>query len=182
MLSSRRATLVLGSALCCFALAACSLHPLYAPPAEDASADDRAVAQDLASVGVDPIADRRGQLLRNRLSNMLRPEDTPEAQKYRLNIELTESEESLAVRHTGFATRSTLRITAVYRLIDNTNGQPVLAGAVNALSSYDLLDNDFSTLTAINDARSRVVDRLAGDLRNRLALYFATQPVVATAP
>lgn len=181
MLSSRHSSLVLGL-LASLALAGCNIRPLYAPPTADASAEDRTVVEDLASVSVDPIADRRGQMLRNRLSAMLRADDATEALKYRLNIELNESEESLALRRSGFATRSTLRITAVYRLFDNSTGQPVLAGSANAMSSYDLLDSDFSTLAAINDARARVVDRLAGDLRNRLAVYFASQPpaVVAT--
>lgn len=161
------------------ALAACSIRPLYAPPSEDG--EETAVATDLSSVEVSPIADRRGQLLRNKLTAMLQSGKGP-AEKYRLNVSLDETEQSLAVRTTGFATRSTLQINAVYRLLDASTGQPLVGGSVAASSSYDLLDSDFSTLTAIEDARARVVERLASDLRNRLAVYFASRPDVPATP
>ncbi len=160
--------------------AGCGFRPLYAPPAEDAPAEEKAVVQDLASVYVEPIADRRGQELRNRLTALLTPTGEQATERYRLNVTLTETQQSLAVRQTGFATRTNLRIDAVYRLIDTTTGQPVLGGSASAASSYDLLDSDFSTLAAINDARSRVAQQLAGDLRNRLAVFFTAQPAVPT--
>lgn len=173
-------------------LAGCGIHPLYAPPSADADtgadqsegeapAND-SVAHHLASVSVDPIADRRGQLLRNRLSSMLQQDGNTVPEKYRLNVTLNESQQSLAIRTTGFATRSNLRMTAIYQLIDVTTGQPVVGGSAMAISSYNLLDDDFSTLTAINDARARTVDRLAFDLRNRLAVFFASQPAATATP
>lgn len=164
------------------AVGGCGLRPLYAPPEDLTDEGGESVAVDLSSVSVDPIAERRGQLLRNRLSAMLRQDGEPVPEKYRLAISLDETEQSLAIRQTGFATRSNLRITAIYRLIDVANGQPVVAGSVSAISSFDLLDSDFSTLTAIEDARSRVVDRLAADLRNRLAVFFVTQPSPPATP
>lgn len=173
-------------------LTGCGLHPLYATSSSDSEevegegesegSVDQSVARDLAGVSVDPIADRRGQLLRNRLSAMLEQGGNDVANKYRLNVTLSETQQSLAIRTTGFATRSNMRMTAVYQLYDNTTGQPVVGGSVVAITSYNLLDDDFSTLTAINDARARVVDRLAFDLRNRLAVYFASQPAPTATP
>jgi Predicted secreted (periplasmic) protein len=161
------------------ALAACGIRPLYAPPSE--GEDGAAVSSDLASVAVSSIPDRRGQLLRNKLSGLLQS-GSGAAEKYLLDISLEETQQSLAIRTTGFATRSSLRINAIYKLLDSTTGQPLVAGSVAATSSYDLLDSDFSTLTAIDDARTRVVDRLATDLRNRLAVYFASRPDVPATP
>jgi hypothetical protein len=43
------------------------------------------------------------------------------------------------------------------------------------VSSYNLLDNAFSTYVAAGDARSRALDQIAFEIRNRLAAHFSKQ-------
>ncbi len=161
----------------------CGFRPLYAPLPTDAPADARAVADDLASVRVATIPDRQGQELRNRLQGLLHmPGTAGSPGKYVLNIGLSEFQQPLAVRQTGLATRTNLYMSAGYNLVDSATGGAVLSGSSVATASYDLLDQDFATLTAINDARTRTLERIAGDIRNKLAVHFSTTPAGGAAP
>jgi LPS-assembly lipoprotein len=173
--------LVVGLALA-GSVAGCGFRPLYAPPGDAASPEARAVAADLASVQVAPIPNRQGQELRNKLTDMLQMGEADGSSRYLLSIGLGELQQSLAIRQTGLATRANLYMNATYSLIDVANGQPVLVGMTSSVASYDLLDEDFATLTAINDARTRVIGRLADNIRNRLAFHFAAAPVSAATP
>jgi LPS-assembly lipoprotein len=159
-------------------LTGCGFRPLYGPAAAGGG-DSPAVAQQLAAISVSPVPDRRGQEMRNRLSDSLAAAAPDTPHRYALNLSMSEIQQSLAVRLTGFATRANLQMTTYYTLVDIASGQPVLAGTVFGIQSYDLLDEDFANLTAINDARSRVIAQMAGDLRNRLAVFFASQPAPA---
>jgi LPS-assembly lipoprotein len=149
----------------------------------NATSADRAVASDLASVSIAPIADRQGQELRNRLQSKLHlPGAGGSPGRYVLHVALGEYQQSLAVRQTGLATRANLYMNANYTMVESATGGAVLTGSSVGIASYDLLDQDFATITAINDARTRVIERLAEDLRNKLAVHFSTAPAVAAAP
>jgi hypothetical protein len=48
------------------------------------------------------------------------------------------------------------------------------------VSGYNLLDNAFSTYVASGDARTRAIEQIAFEIRNRLAAHFAkpaTSPI-----
>ena len=164
-------------------LAGCGFRPLYKPLAADATPADRAVTDDLASVSVAAIPNRPGQELRNRLQDKLRmPGASGSSGRYVLHVGLGEFQQSLAVRQTGLATRANLYMNATYTMVESATGGPVLTGTSLGIASYDLLDQDFATLTAINDARTRVIERLADNIRNRLAVHFSTTSAGAAAP
>jgi LPS-assembly lipoprotein len=161
----------------------CGFRPLYKPMPEAAAPGDRAVAGDLASISVSTIPDRSGQQLRNRLQDKLHlPGAGGTPGRYVLHVALGEFQQPLAVRQTGLATRANLYVNATYSMVESATGSAVLNGSSVGIASYDLLDADFATLTAINDARTRVIERLAEDIRNKLAVHFSTAPAVAAAP
>jgi LPS-assembly lipoprotein len=178
------ACLIAGIALLSLALSigGCGFRPLYKPLPETAAPGDRAVADDLASVSISTIPDRSGQQLRNRLQDKLHlPGAGGAPGRYVLHVALGEYQQPLAVRQTGLATRANLYVNATYTMVESTTGSAVLNGSSVGIASYDLLDADFATLTAINDARTRVIERLAEDIRNKLAVHFSTAPAVAAA-
>jgi hypothetical protein len=146
---------------------------MYGQPAEEAQATP--VADDLSSIRVGLIANRTGQELRNDLERLLDPDATAGARRYTLNVQLTERENRLAVERTGFATRANVEMAARFTLIEDATGQRVLGCNSRAVSGYNLLDDEFSTLVARGDARMRVVDQIAYEIRNRLAAHFTGQ-------
>ena len=92
---------------------------------------------------------------------------------------LRENVDTFAVERSGFATRATIELIAAYTLQEDTPGTQVLAGRARAISSYNLLDNDFSTVVGTDDARRRAIRQVAYEIRNRLAAHFATAGTVA---
>lgn len=152
-------------------LAACGFRPLYQDPEPKAGA--AGVGSELAAIEIAPIPDRVGQLVRNDLLYHLDASDGGGSAQYRLDVRLAESISELAVERTGFATRSNLRLAAAYSLVDLTTGRQLVSGRSRAISSYNIVDASFSTLTAQNAARERAAARIAEEIRTRLAAYFA---------
>lgn len=164
--SDRRAFLAL--AALGLAVAGCGFRPLYLQDDQDGG-----VLAEFAAVRVAPIEDRVGQELRNHLLDLMTPRGQPAAPKYVLRVELSESIQELAVEETAIATRANLLLRAEYRLFDAAVRESVTRGAVSTVSSYNLLDSDFATLAAENDARSRAAERLAREIRTGLGVFFA---------
>lgn len=152
-------------------LAGCGFRPLYDDP--EPAPGVVGVGDSLAAVEIAPIPDRVGQLVRNDLLYHLGASDGGGAADYRLDVRLAESISELAVERTGFATRSNLRLAASYSLVDLGTGLQLVSGRTRAISSYNIVDASFSTLTAQNAARERAAARVAEDIRSRLAAYFA---------
>lgn len=155
-------------------LSACGFRPLYAP----ASNDGGPVA-DLAAVTVERIDDRPGQELRNQLIDLLNPGRSQVPPRYRLDVKLEEELNELAVERSGFATRANLRVEATYVLYAAGGTAPLLHNRSRVVSSYNIGDSRFSTLTANEAARSQALRQIAYDIRGRLAAYFAATPAGA---
>ena len=154
----------------------CGFRPLYGTPKPDATT----MSSDLASIDVALIPDRSGQQLRNELEQLLNPgAKTGVADRYTLAVHLREKLDTFAVERSGFASRATIELTANYSLQEDAGGSQVLAGRARSISSYNLLDNDFSTVAGADDARRRAIQQLAYEIRNRLAAHFATLRDVA---
>lgn len=163
----RTAVAAAALALC----AACGFHPMYAT---GRAGGEPQVVEGFAATTVLPIPNRAGQLLRNELQAMLAPNAPSTPALYALEVGLDESLSEVAVERTGLATRANLRLTAEFALRDVSTGANVLEGKTDAVSSYDLVENRFSTLTAQQDARKRAVLRIAGDIRNRLGAFYSS--------
>ncbi len=131
------------------------------------------VFSDLAAVQVGVIPDRSGQLLRNELVRQLNPAAGTQPGRYTLAVILKETVDTFAVERSGFATTANVEVVATYTLTEDATGNPVLAATSRAVSGYNLLDNAFSTYVASGDARTRAIEQIAFEIRNRLAAHFA---------
>lgn len=152
-------------------LGACGFRPLYG------SKEKGAAAAELAAVEIKPIADRAGQQLHNLLLDRINPRGRPAKPRYVLKIRLTQSIERLAVRKTAFSTRANLRLIAAFVLAPAGGGEVLVSGTSLAISSYNILNSEFATLTSEKDARSRATGQLAEDIRTRLAVFFTQRKV-----
>lgn len=156
----------LGILLAALALAACGFQPLYGP--RDAST----TSDQLAAVKVELIADRLGQQVRNYLLDRMSPRGEPKAPRYRLAVELSESLQELGFRKDETATRANLVVTADYALIKVGEKKPLLKGISQSANSFNIVNSDYATLVAENDARKRAARRLSDEITTRLAIYF----------
>ncbi len=147
-------------------LAACGFQPIYG------GSTPSGVRTSLAMIEVGLIEDRVGQQLRNELVRRLHPDGRPVKPSYRLQVNLSIGKRDLALKKSEIATRANLRMTAAYTLRKNTDGEALIRGTSRITTSYDILTNDFATLTAEEDARRRGVRELADEITNRLAAFL----------
>ncbi|NNG05688.1 MAG: hypothetical protein HKM95_16520 [Inquilinus sp.] len=160
-----RIVLIAGAVL---ALAACGFRPLYADGGQDTAA-----SAELARIEVAVIPDRSGQILRADLIDGLSPRGRPARPLYRLEVTLRERQEELGIDKTDTAVRANLFITANFSLLPADGGEPLLDRRVGLITSYNILLDEFATLTAENDARERALRQIGSDIRTQLALYFS---------
>ncbi|MGY8956491.1 MAG: LPS assembly lipoprotein LptE [Alphaproteobacteria bacterium] len=163
-MSSLRHLLVVG----CLTLAACGFEPLYGDRTDAAATEDI-----LAFVSVPPIANRTGQMVRIELTNRLTPTRPSPPSRYTLNVKLTQSKVSLAVKNDASATRANLTITASFELLLNSDSTVLTKGFVRSVNGYDILLSDFATLSAEADARRRGAKDISDGIVDRLAIYMA---------
>ncbi len=150
-------------------LGACGFRSLYGT---DATGD---APGDLATIEVNPIADRLGQQLRNNLLDLLNPRGRPANPRYFLTVQFEQSTQRLAIEKDAFATRANLRLLANFSLHDLDSRETVLSGKSLMVSSYNILDSEFATLMAEKDAKARAAREIAHDIRTRLAAFFVRQ-------
>lgn len=148
-------------------ISGCGFKPLYGTPESGESA-----SLELASVRVDPIPDRVGQILRNELTDRLTAGVGPQPTRYRLFVELQESTAPLQIQTTDTITRYNLTLTASFNLIDSATGNVVYIDNARAVGSYDVVESEFATLVAEQETAREAARDLSSSISGLLALYF----------
>jgi LPS-assembly lipoprotein len=166
---SRPLLLVLMLAFVAGSQTACGFKPLYGIDKSGVS-DPQG---DLASVRVNPIPDRLGQLVRNQLADYLSPHGSGKQKRYGLNVELSLSSEGTALAQDESATRYNLTMTAAFNLVDLGTNKKVFVGQARSISVYNVITSEYATLIARQDAERRAARDVAEELRTRLGVFFS---------
>jgi len=164
-MTSRRALLAVafGAVL---ALSGCGWEPLYADR-ESGPAD-----AEMRAIKVDPIPERIGQRLTLALRESLNPDGATAPQRYRLSILLTATRSDLGIQETGLGSRGKLDATATITLRDIKTGSPLLTASSHTAESFDILANNYASVVAEDDARTRAVEELRRDIVTRLTVFL----------
>ncbi len=160
---------------CLFALvllagfvAGCGFRPLYGKTDEGSTV----ASEELQTVRINPMPDRAGQKFHNLLRDRLNPQGQPLRPRYLLSISLSETKETLAIREDETATRANLTMNANFNLTDPSGKQSLLRGLSSSTNSYNIVDSQFATYVAEEDARERALRELSDDIRLRLSAFF----------
>ncbi|HJU16146.1 MAG TPA: LPS assembly lipoprotein LptE [Stellaceae bacterium] len=164
-MSGRRAVLLLLAAAP-LALSGCGWRPLYADP--QSGPTDAA----LRAIRVAPIAERIGQRLELRLRDALNPTGIPAPQRYVLRTTLAIFRSDLGIQSQGLATRGKLDVYATFFLVDLPTGHVLLTNTAHSADGFDISANEYATIVAEDDARTRIVGELAQDIMTRLSLFL----------
>ncbi len=169
--SRRGAILTIGALAALPLLSACGFTPLHAKRGSDGnSVNDR-----LASVGIDPLSDRNGQMLHNFLRDRINPHGQPGDPEYILRVDLRESTQELALRKDETARRANLIVRARFALYDKSGRNVIYRGNSQATSGYSILalEEEYGTLVAERDARRRALTVVADEISQRLAVFLS---------
>jgi LPS-assembly lipoprotein len=156
-------------AILALSLAGCGWQPLYGKVGDSGGNAGEA----LAGVHILPIADRTGQNLYNALRDRMNPQGVPADPQYDLVIRMSERSDQMLILEDQTASRINLTLFANYILYQRGNKTPVLQGQSQVTTSYDLLNNFYSSVVSEADAHRRGAQNLADDIANRLAVFMA---------
>ena len=165
MSSPRSISWLLIVAMCSAILTGCGFRPLH-------SAKSGASAANLAEIRIAPIADRIGQQFHNLLLDKLTPKGLSSAPSYVLHVTLTEARQNLGVRKDTVATRANLTMRASFSLVRIGDDALLMNNSAISVNSYNILNEEFATLSAENDARVRAVRELSDTIKTRVAVYL----------
>ena len=145
----------------CLLLGACGFHPMYGS----------ALAPQLSSVFVEPIAERDGYELRNSLIDLLQSDGDAAGKKYRLKIFLNESSQGIALQNDATITRYNNRLEARYTLTD-AQGNVLTTGTQTEMSAYNVVNSPYATLSAEQDSSKRAALDVAERIHLDLGVWF----------
>jgi LPS-assembly lipoprotein len=148
-------------------LAGCGFHPLYGDRAGDAPLEPL-----LASVAVDSVADRPGQMLTNELRDGFNPHALGVPKEYRLTVQLNKSQGLLMTRPDTSAARTDVRVTAKWTLIRLKDHVTVTSGTSSAVVGYDVLANAYANQVSSDADLASALQEVSDDIQTNVALYL----------
>jgi LPS-assembly lipoprotein len=145
-------------------LAGCGFHPLYGGKLEPR----------LASIYVEPLAERDGYELRNQLIDLLGSDGREAGKAYHLTLTLNQVSNGVTLQNDATITRYNDTITATYVLTD-AKGAEITRGSQTSLSSFNVSNSPYSTLAVQQDSDRRASDDLADRIRMDLGVFFSSR-------
>ena len=154
-------------------VSACGFQPLYSGQGTGDSVSGREVEQRTASVFIDEISDRIGQILYQSLSGNLTPLGEPENPQYRLSVNISGiSTSEQAVRRDNLATRYLMTMTVKYSLYSYPENKKIMSGDFTKRSNYDVQRSPYATDVAEQTTKERLAKIMGNDIALRVAAFF----------
>jgi LPS-assembly lipoprotein len=161
--------LILLAAVASVALAACTVQPLYAPTAAGTS-----VIASLGDIYIEPVGDRLGQEVRNKLIfDLTGGSGQPDGARYRMRLVVASSESALGVTPIETAPAYAITVAATYEVRSVADDKIVLRSTSRQSASYDRVNQIYANTRAKLDAENRAATLVADDIRLRLAAAAA---------
>jgi LPS-assembly lipoprotein len=161
-------------------LAGCGFTPLYGERSVSAAPE---VTDAFTQILIRPLPDRQGQRLRQVLREQLQPRGLAGQPAYDLEVHLTNRIEEIGVRLDATSSRANYILTANFYLSEGANR--LIGDRVQAIVSYNILDEQYATVASQADAETRAIRRVGEEIKTRLAVYFhqrAEKPVAQAKP
>ena len=146
----------------CVLLAGCGFRPMYG---------HSNLAPEMASIYVEPIADRDGYELRNTLIDLLHSDGETGGKAYRLKIVLNENSQGIALQNDATITRYNTTLDARYTLSD-ARGNTLTTGTQTELSAYNVVNSPYATLVSAQDSTKRAAQDIAQRIQLDLGVWF----------
>jgi hypothetical protein len=158
------------------ALSACGFSPMYADKSSTVAPE---LTQTMAAIQITPIADHDGVTLRQILREGMQPNGPANHYLYELNVQLRSVTQELGVRRDATSSRANRIYTARFALLQN--GKRVFADQVQSVVSYNIADDQYATVTSVNDAGDRAIKQIGQEIKTRVAIYLQDPQKFASA-
>jgi LPS-assembly lipoprotein len=154
-------------------LAGCGFQPVYMPTA---SGKPGAAQRGLASVYVDIIPERPGQILRQALQQRF-DDDSGTKAEYDLAVSYAIAGEGIAIQNDNLSTRVRLRGTATWRLLAHDPKRTTLAsGSARAMDGVNVFGTQYFASDLETEAKQKsIAEDIATQIATQLAVWFRQQ-------
>ena len=148
-------------------LTGCGFSPVYWQ-------DGTEFLEKTAQVEITPVPEYSGRILTQALKDKLNPENIDVPKNYTLTVKLDEDiNKDQGILGDKTSTRATFHMTAVYQL--KSGPTELLSSTATAISSYNILPEPYSTVTAEQAVRERLLNILANDISVQITAFFKKQ-------
>lgn len=165
-----RTGLVLAAALL---LGACGFRPLYGTASFPEGAEEAFASIQIAPVAPTNDSDRIGYLVSDALDMAIHPPGVQAQVRYTLTVRLADERRGLAIQDDASITRYNYRLSADYTLTPIGAETPVASGTAETTASYNVVDSQYATLVARDDAEKRAAREVAELIKLRIALALS---------
>ncbi|MDG1438045.1 MAG: LPS assembly lipoprotein LptE [Emcibacteraceae bacterium] len=155
-------------------LTSCGFKPMYGTNA----AGGAELAQILANIKIDPVRsmsgrqERLSQLIENNLQDRISPIGANGQINYVLKASYEVQEQGYGIREDESVTLQNLRLSVAFQLVDIESDQPIMDGTARAIVTYDLVQSDFSNMTARQSSLERLAEEAANQVVTRVGTYL----------
>lgn len=149
-------------------LAACGFKPVYGDRGLGVRTSEAMGLVEVAPISGGLVA----TLVRNNLLDRINPNGEPSAPRHRLEVTLTPVLSGLLVQPDASTTRYNYTILGRYKLIDMVTGEVALEGGVRGEAGYNVVESEYATLIAKQNAERRAALAISEDLTLRVSLFL----------
>ena len=125
--------------------------------------------------GAGPSEGRSGWLVATALEDRISLRGAQAAPRYRLDVQLDDSLESLGLLSDERVTRERRILRARYQLVDLTTGAILLDASAGSDSGIDVVSSDYATIAAERAALERLSQVIADQIVTRVSLALRKQ-------
>ena len=166
--------------LALFALSACGFQPMYgehsaAKLAEPQLQSVRLAGIELAETPITNgvrIGDRLRQQFNNRLIDRMYVNGYPQSPAFELTVNVETTERGTGIQKDATATRAELIMVGEMILRASGTQEEVYRTKTRTRVAYNILDGQYGTLVAKENAYERAMETLADDVMRRLSLFL----------
>lgn len=150
-------------------LSGCGFSPVYGTNSDK----DTGAKHLLARTEISIIPDQEGVYLRNELIDSFYLYGRPQNPLYKLNFStLEQTLTDLDITKTSESTRRQLKLGTTIKLIRTSDGQEVLKRKMTVVTSYNILESEFTNRISRQDALRDALEDLANQVEIQVSLYF----------
>jgi len=149
--------------------AGCGFHPLYG---SQTVAVPASLEKSLASIRVNRMPDRQGQIMTNQLTDALNPHALTVEALYRLDVKLLVNLQNYDIRPDSTTGRSETTASATWSLIRLSDNAPLISGRSKALAGHDISTQEYANVSSGAADSDHAIAEVADDIEARLVIYF----------
>lgn len=161
-------------------ISSCGFKPMYGQN----SVAGAELAQVMANIDIDPVRSQSGrqerlsQLLENNLRDRISPLNATGETSYILKTNYEVIEQGYGIREDESVTLINLRLIVDFELVDIESDDAIMDGTARAIVTYDLVQSDFSNMTARNSSLERLAEEASNQVITRVGTFLSNNQKV----